>query len=300
MKIRRTGNARKNIEDRRGAAPPRSGGGMALKGGIGGLILMVVLALVGGGSLLGGGGEGGSGINLPDVLGQLQPAAPAQGEAPIAREDDSEAELVDWVGYVLNDVQDFWGRQFSAAGSQHEEAVLVVFRDAVASGCGNAPAAAGPFYCPLDKKIYLDLSFFEDLENRFGAPGDFAGIYVIAHEVAHHIQNLTGVNPAVRQEQQANPGKANELSVRQELQADCLSGVWASSAFERDLLEPGDIEEAIGAATAVGDDRIQRQAGMQINPETWTHGSSEQRVEWFMTGFESGDPGRCDTFSGGY
>lgn len=272
---------------------------MALKGGIGGLILMVVLALVGGGSLLGG-GEGGGGISLPDVLGQVQPGAPAQGEAPIAREDDSEAELVDWVGYVLNDIQDFWIGQFSAAGSQYEEAVLVVYREAVTSGCGTAPASAGPFYCPLDKKIYLDLSFFDDLASRFGAPGDFAGIYVIAHEVAHHIQNLTGVNPAVRREQQENPDRANELSVRQELQADCLAGVWAYSAFERDLLEPGDIEEAIGAATAVGDDRIQRQAGMQINPETWTHGSSQQRVDWFMTGFDSGDPGRCDTFSGDF
>lgn len=294
MKLRKRSDARENIEDRRGQRVGMGGGlpipGGAIKGGIPALIIAVVLMLIGGRALNGGGG-GGSG--LEDLFPQLN-AAPEQGsEAP---PDVEEEEMVDWTGTVFNDVQDFWDQTFSASGSTYEYATLVIFEDAVQSGCGTAPASAGPFYCPLDKKVYLDLSFFRQLEQQFDAPGDFAAAYVIAHEVGHHIQNLTGVNPEVRRLQQENPSEANELSVKQELQADCLAGVWGYTIFDRNLLEPGDVEEALGAATAVGDDTIQENAGMDINPETWTHGSSEQRVEWFNRGFESGDPGQCNTF----
>jgi predicted metalloprotease len=174
----------------------------------------------------------------------------------------------------------------------------VLFRGSTSTGCGTGSAQMGPFYCPLDEKVYLDLNFFEELSRKFGAPGDFAQAYVIAHEVGHHIQKLIGVNEEVRRLQQQNPDDANDLSIRQELQADCFSGVWAQSTYERGILERGDIEEGLQAATAVGDDYIQRElGGGRVNPDTWTHGSSEQRTRWFQTGFDSGEPASCDSFS---
>jgi hypothetical protein len=172
----------------------------------------------------------------------------------------------------------------------------VLFTQSTTSGCGPASAATGPFYCPADRKVYLDLGFFAELRSRFGAPGDFAQAYVVAHEFGHHVQTITGVEPQVRRLQQRNPDAANELSVRMELQADCLAGVWAHSAY--DTLEPGDVQEALGAAAAVGDDRIQRTTTGRVDPESFTHGSSAQRQEWLSRGFESGDMGDCDTFSG--
>ncbi|HEU4629359.1 MAG TPA: neutral zinc metallopeptidase, partial [Gemmatimonadaceae bacterium] len=178
----------------------------------------------------------------------------------------------------------------------YQDATLVLFRNAVQSGCGSAQSAMGPFYCPLDEKVYIDLGFYDDLRARFGAPGDFAQAYVLAHELGHHVQHLLGIDQQVRQAQQSNPGEGNELSVRLELQADCLAGVWGYHA--RNLLEPGDIEEGLNAAAAIGDDRLQRQSGTGVHPESFTHGTSAQRVSWLRRGLESGDPNACDTFGG--
>ena len=186
----------------------------------------------------------------------------------------------------------------SASGQQYRRTTLVLFTGGTQSGCGAASSQTGPFYCPADQKVYLDTDFFQELSDRFGAPGDFAQAYVIAHEVGHHVQTVTGIEGQVRQLQQQDPGRQNELSVKMELQADCLAGVWAQSVYQAGDLEAGDLEEGLGAAAAVGDDRIQASAGVGVNPESWTHGSAEQRSQWFNTGFKSGDPAGCDTFAG--
>jgi predicted metalloprotease len=207
------------------------------------------------------------------------------------------------VDAVLEDAQATW-RQL--LGDQYPDTRAVLFREGVQSGCGFAPAAVGPFYCPADRKVYLDLSFFDELHRRFGAPGDFAQAYVLAHELGHHIQTVTGIESDVRQRQGVSPGDRNALSVRMELQADCFAGVWGHhanrsgrAAAGRVELEEGDIEEALNAASAIGDDRIQQRTQGQVNPESFTHGSSAERVSWFRRGFESGDPRVCDTFGGG-
>jgi predicted metalloprotease len=193
---------------------------------------------------------------------------------------------------ALDDIQGFWVTD-AGLGADYQDATLVLFTDAVSTGgCGNAPSAVGPFYCPADQTAYIDLSFFKELQSRFGAPGDFARVYVLAHELGHHVQNLVGTSTQVRQQQQADPSAANDLSVRLELQADCYAGVWGSSAQDRGLIEPGDIEEGLSAAAAVGDDALGN--GDQ---ESWTHGSSESRQHWFEVGFDSGDPRDCDTFN---
>jgi predicted metalloprotease len=179
----------------------------------------------------------------------------------------------------------------------YRDAKLVLFRDAVSTGCGSASSAVGPFYCPGDQRVYLDLSFYADMERQLGAPGDFAWAYVIAHEVGHHVQTLTGTSDEVRRLQRDDPGNANALSVRLELQADCYAGVWAHSVFKAGDLEPGDVEEALTAAGAVGDDRLQRRTGGDVRPDSFTHGSSEQRIQWFRTGQDAGEPAACDTFS---
>jgi len=194
-------------------------------------------------------------------------------------------------------VQLSWQEQFAAAGRDYPPTQLVLFEDFVSTACGDATSEVGPFYCPVDQLVYLDLGFFRELATRFSAPGDFAQAYVIAHEFGHHVQNVTGISDRVRQAQQSNPEQQGELSIRLELQADCLAGIWGHSTFEEGILESGDLAEALAAAAAVGDDRIQAQASGRINPETWTHGSSEQRTEWFLRGFQSGDPDACDTFS---
>jgi uncharacterized protein len=199
---------------------------------------------------------------------------------------------------VQGDAQDFWTEEFEAAGRPYQRAKLVLFRDQVSSGCGLASSATGPFYCPLDRKVYIDLGFFNELNQRFQAPGDFAQAYVLAHEVGHHVQQELGIEQEVRQQSQANPDDANELSVRLELQADCLAGVWARSTYDRGILESGDLQEGLTAASAVGDDRIQSQAQGRIDPESFTHGTSEQRSKWLQTGFDSGRLEACDTFSG--
>ena len=292
----RRGVGRGQIEDRRGRGGGFGGAGFPIgaRGGIGGGLGLVVLlvALVFGGGLMGGGG--GTGVDVDPRLDPF-PNMPAADGGIEAGADD---ELKEFVGFVVADVQDSWARSFAEAGRRYEPTKLVLFTQATTTGCGPASSATGPFYCPADSKVYLDLGFFRELRSRFGAPGDFAQAYVIAHEFGHHVQNVLGISGDVQRAQRENPDEANELSVRLELQADCFAGVWAYSAFEENLLESGDLEEGLGAAAAVGDDRLQQQAGGQVSPETWTHGSSEQRVEWFKSGYESGDPNACDTFSG--
>lgn len=267
MRWRRTGNT--GIEDRRGM-----GVGMpAIGGGLG--IIGLLLAL-----LLGGG--------LPDLGG----SGGTQGSTPQAGQDT----VTDFVGFVVDDVQGFWRQRL---GGRYQDTKLVLFTQATQTGCGMGSAQTGPFYCPVDSKVYLDESFFQELRDRFGAPGDFAQAYVIAHEFGHHVQNLVGTSDQVHAAQQRNPSQANELSVRLELQADCLAGVWGWSAEQDGILEAGDVDEGLAAAASVGDDRIQSQAGMDVDPETWTHGSSEQRTRWFRRGFDSGNPDACDTFAAG-
>jgi predicted metalloprotease len=212
-------------------------------------------------------------------------------------ENDPRAEFV---SVVLKDTEDTWEEIFRQRGAQYQDPTLVLFTQATQSSCGVGQSAMGPFYCPADQKVYLDLSFFQDLESRFGAPGDFAQAYVVAHEVGHHVQTLTGVSERVHSaRQRVSEREANQLSVRQELQADCYAGVWGHYAAQRGLLDPGDAEEGLRAAAAIGDDRLQRQSQGHVVPESFTHGSSEQRVQWLRRGLDNGRLEACDTFSGG-
>lgn len=278
-----------NVVDRRGA-----GGGMRGGLGIGGILVLVVLGLVFGidpRMLLGvldGGGQGGGG------QGGFEQET-GTGVQQTGRPDD---ELAAFVSVVLADTEDVWTRQFADRQADYREPTLVLFTDAVRSGCGHAGASIGPFYCPADERLYIDLGFYRDLRSRLGAPGDFAQAYVIAHEVGHHVQNLLGISGEVQAERARLPqAAANALSVRLELQADCLAGIWAHFAeAEMGVLEAGDIEEALNAAAAIGDDRLQRRAGGQVVEESFTHGSSEQRVSWFSRGYETGGLEACDTF----
>jgi predicted metalloprotease len=294
------GASRNNIEDRRGMG---GGGGMGggfpvgPVGGLGGLVLLVLGLLFGGDILGGGGGTATSGGDV-DPGTQAPGATGPRGGAPVNSSPEEEKE-VDFVAYVLNNTQDVWRQVLPKQGVEYRDAKLVLFRDVVRSGCGTAQSAMGPFYCPLDEKVYVDLGFFDELRRRFGAPGDFAQAYVLAHEVGHHVQKVMGTSDRVRQMQERRPDAANQLSVRLELQADCYAGVWARSTNEQRLLQEGDIEEALGAASAVGDDRLQRQARGSVNPDSFTHGTSAQRQQWFQRGFENGDPRACDTFAGG-
>ena len=265
------------------------GRGAGIGGGAG--LIGLIIALLFGGNVLGGGGDGGFGIPGMEQF-PATPEARARERSPNAP--DPDAELVAFVEFVVDHVQDTWTDQFRRAGRTYRPTTLVLFEQAVSTGCGNAGSDTGPFYCPADLKVYIDLGFFRELASRFEAPGDFAQAYVIAHEFGHHVQNLLGVSDDVRQAQQRRPDDANELSIRLELQADCLAGVWGRAA--QDLLEPGDIEEGLNAAASVGDDRIQREATGRVNRETWTHGSSAQRQEWFRNGFDTGDLNDCDTF----
>ncbi len=292
-----------HIEDRRGSSGGGFGGigGLPIGGrggGIIGIILLVAVAFlgkscVGGDGSSGDSASGGFGIeDLEDILGQFSTAGGAAGgEDPLDPADDPDATAVEFVSFVLDDVQGFWDGHFAEAGQNYPEAELVLFRDGVRSGCGFASSATGPFYCPADSKVYVDLAFFRELSERFGAPGDFAQAYVLAHEIGHHVQNVLGINDEVRRLQAEQPDQVNALSVRLELQADCLAGVWAHAAFQRDLLSDGDLEEGLDAAAAVGDDRLG--AGTE---ENWTHGSSEQRARWFTEGYDSGEVEQCDTF----
>ena len=290
-----------NVEDRRGTSPPSFGGG-GRGGGVLNLLPMVfklfgvkgvVLALlvVGAYGLFTG--------NLGTMLGGgPRVSAPPQQARPF-QETAEERERVMFVETVLADTEETWHELFSAQGARYREPTLVLFRGAVRSACGLGQAAMGPFYCPADEKVYIDLSFYDDLKHRFNAPGDFAQAYVIAHEVGHHIQTLLGISERVGKAKQGlSETRANQLSVRQELQADCLAGVWAHHADRsRQLLEAGDVEEGLTAASAIGDDRLQKQARGYVSPDSFTHGSSEQRVRWFRIGLEKGETGACDAFS---
>ena len=267
-------------------------GGKIGGGGIAGLVIAVVLYLL----FSGGGGSGG--FDVPDTGGFPSVPATGEGGGSVPQGPDPEKKEVDFVAFVFNDVQGFWGERFAAAGKPYEGAKLVLYRSATDTGCGAGSSAVGPFYCPLDQRVYLDLGFFDELNRRFKAPGDFAQAYVIAHEVGHHVQQQLGIDQAVRRQGQDNPGDANELSVRLELQADCLAGVWGRSTYDRGILESGDLQEGLNAAASVGDDRIQSQARGRLDPETFTHGTSEQREHWLQTGFDSGGLDSCDTFSG--
>jgi hypothetical protein len=204
--------------------------------------------------------------------------------------------LVDFVTFVLNDTQNTWSQVLPQQGVSYRHAKLVLFRDAYDSACGTAQSATGPFYCPEDEKVYIDLGFYDELKERFGAPGEFAEAYVLAHEIGHHVQKLLGIEAKMRAAQQQNPGAANQLSVALELQADCFAGVWGHSTQERNLLDPGDVDSGLKAAAAVGDDRIQRMSRGTVNPETFTHGSSAQRMQWFQRGFQDGSIASCNTF----
>jgi uncharacterized protein len=274
-----------NLEDRRGQS--FGGRGVMVGGGVGLGGLLVLLAL----SLLTG----------RDFVGPVTQGAPSSQVAePGQLETTPEEErLVDFVSFVLDDAQGTWAKIFSSMGRQYEDAHLVLFRDAVESACGFAQSATGPFYCPLDRKVYIDLGFYRELRERFGADGgDFAQAYVITHELGHHVQNLLGIASQVQQLQESRPREANQYSVALELQADCLAGVWGHSTAERNILEKGDVEEALNAAAAIGDDRIQRMTRGSVAPESFTHGSSAQRVAWFRRGLDSGDVETCDTFGG--
>jgi uncharacterized protein len=286
--MRWSSSGRDNIDDMRGASG--GGGFRAVPLGIGGFIVVALLSMY-------------TGIDFFSLLGGGQANAPSSsvGTSGSVNSSPTEEKLVDFVNAVTEDVQDTWE---NVLGGRYERTRVTLFRDQIQSACGFAQSATGPFYCPGDHKVYLDLGFFDELQRRFGAPGDFAQAYVLAHEFGHHIQALTGTESQMRQAQRADPSGSNALSVRLELQADCYAGVWGHSAAQQGRsaqgkveLEPGDVEEGLRAAAAIGDDRLQKLATGRVMPERFTHGSSEQRVTWFKRGLDSGDPRACDTFA---
>ncbi len=280
------------MEDRRGQSSGIPGGGFPIpigKGGGGlGLIVLVVLALLFGGNIVGGDGSGGP--LSPGGVDETVPEAPAGSQPDTGSGGTTADSAFEFAKFVSNDTQDMWAQIFEQSGKQYTRAPVVTFTSGTTSGCGPASSQTGPFYCPVDHKVYLDLSFFRELSQRFGAPGDFAAAYVIAHELGHHVQSLLGIEEQVREKQQDDPANANVYSVQLELQADCFAGVWARSTYDRGLLDPGDVEEGLRAAAAVGDDRLGARSR-----EQWTHGSSELRTKWFRTGYDSGNAGDCDT-----
>ncbi len=275
------GRRSENIEDRRGM---RVGKKSLAGGGIGAIVLALVAMYFG--------------VDPSVVLNQVGNLAPTQTEQQQTTFSPEEERLKEFVSVVLADTEDVWTTLFRGSGQQYEQPRLVLFSGSVQSACGLAEAAMGPFYCPGDRKLYLDMSFFNDLAQRHDAPGDFAQAYVVAHEVGHHVQTLLGVSDKVQAaRQRGSDAQGNALQVRMELQADCFAGVWAYHANKaRQILEPGDTEEALAAAAGVGDDRLQQQARGYVVPESFTHGSSEQRMRWFKRGMQGGNPGQCDTF----
>lgn len=276
-----------DIEDRRDSSGGGGGGGFGFGHlGIGGILVVGALSLL-------------FHRNLFTVF--TGPSDPSQTRvtrsAPNVQQDSREQREVEFVSFVLDDVQRDWTRTLpEAEGRPYRHAKLVLFRDSFPSGCGMAQEAIGPFYCPEDEKVYLDLGFFNELRSRFGAPGEFAQAYVIAHEIGHHVQKILGIEPKVRRLEEQRPSVANRLSVRLELQADCFAGVWGNSTEQRKIVDSSDVESALHAAAAVGDDRLQKMATGRVSPETFTHGSSAQRVGWFRRGFESGKLSACNTF----
>jgi len=269
-----------NVEDRRGIG----GGGLAVGGGLGGIVLLVVALLFG--------------VDPRTLLDQSQGGGPSTGTQTSRQVNPAEDELAKFTRVVLAETEDVWSDLFRQQGRQYRAPTLVLFTNQVSSACGQASAAVGPFYCPGDAKVYIDLSFFRELHTQFRAPGDFAQAYVVAHEIGHHIQHLLGTSDKVTAMQaRASEAQSNQLSVRLELQADFYAGVWAHYAQKRGIIEPGDFEEALRAASAIGDDRLQREAQGYVVPDSFTHGSSEQRARWFRRGLETGDMRQGDTFS---
>ena len=274
------GGRSEDLEDRRS-----QGGGIGgMHIGIGGFLILLILSVVFKRdffSLVGGG----QAVAPGSSTSQVDPARDAREEP-----------TVQFVSFVLDDNQKTWANILQSKGVPYQHAKLVLFRDYTQSGCGAAESATGPFYCPADQKVYIDLGFYDELQRRFGAPGQFAQAYVLSHEIGHHIQNLLGIERKVRSLRQTNPGASNALSVRMELQADCFAGIWAKTTQQRNLLEAGDVESAMGAAAAVGDDRLQKMATGHVSPETFTHGSSEERMQWFQRGMTGGTIDSCNTF----
>jgi len=279
------GGVSDNVEDQRGSSGGMGGGG-GLRLGLGGFLLVAVLSIV-------------FKTNFFSLLGGGESANVGQPRTTQSRpvNDPSEQREVQFVSFVLDDAQNTWKQVLPKYGAKYQDAKLVLFRDMVQSGCGTAESSTGPFYCPADQKVYIDLGFYDELKNRFGADGDFAQAYVLAHEIGHHVQNLLGVDGKVREMQRARPALANQLSTRLELQADCFAGVWGHSTEQRNILEAGDVDKAMNAAAAIGDDRLQKMAGRSVNPDSFTHGSSADRTKWFQKGFQTGDVAACDTFA---
>lgn len=270
-----------NVEDRRGGGGGRK---LAFGGGLGAVAIAIIALIMG--------------KNPMELLNQVQPGTEQSSTQGPVSETQDEADNREFVGVVLKDTEDVWDKLLRENGMQYQKPKLVMFRGYVESGCGGASSQTGPFYCPADQKVYIDLSFFDEMQNRFSAAGDFARAYVIAHEVGHHVQNLLGTSTKVSQlQQRVSERDANRLSVKLELQADFYAGVWAHHAQQmKNILQDGDIEEALNAAQAIGDDNLQRQAGQRVQPESFTHGTSEQRAYWFRKGFQTGDLSKGNTF----
>lgn len=276
------GRRSSNVEDSRGTGIP----GPVVGGGIGAIVLSLIVALLGGDPSV--------------ILDQGRtPSDRSHPESPQTQGSAANDRMADFVSVVLADTEDTWHSLFQQMGGTYVDPKLVLYSGAVESACGYARSAVGPFYCPRDEKVYIDLSFYQDLKNRHQAPGDFAQAYVIAHEVGHHVQNLMGISDKVQAlQRQSDRTEANQLSVRLELQADCFAGIWANHANRsRHILEEGDVEEALNAASSIGDDRLQRQARGYVSPDSFTHGSSAQRVRWFKRGIQTGEPAQCNTFA---
>lgn len=271
-----------DLEDERGSS---GGGGFQFGGmhiGIGGFIILLILSFV-------------FKRNFFTLLSTDTGVAPSAQSRPV--DDPKEEPEVHFVSFVLDDAQKTWTGILRERGVDYPHAKLVLFRDAVRSGCGVAQSESGPFYCPADQKVYIDLSFYDELKDRFGASGDFAQAYVLAHEIGHHVQDVLGIERKVRRAMEQNPSQQNALSVRLELQADCFAGIWGHSTQQRNILEAGEVNEALQAASAIGDDRLQKMAGREVTPDTFTHGTSQQRVQWFNQGFNNGTIESCNTFA---
>ena len=274
-----------DVEDRRSEGGGGGGGFGGMHVGIGGLLVLGVLSLIFRTDL------------ISPFLGGAA-SSPGASSGPDPQRDAAEKPAAEFVNFVAKDTNDVWEKALGAQGVQYPRAKVVLFRDAIESACGTAQSATGPFYCPGDAKVYIDLAFYDELKNRFGAAGEFAEAYVLAHEMGHHVQDVLGIERKMRALQRQNPGAQNQLSVRMELQADCLAGMWGKTTEQRNILEAGEAEQAITAASAIGDDRLQKQATGHVSPDSFTHGSSAQRVEWFKRGFSAPNIQACDTFEG--
>jgi predicted metalloprotease len=281
------GGRSSDLEDDRGGGG--GGGGRVL--GLGGSAVLLVLSLLFGRNLFTDTGT------TPSIVAGQQGGGAGGGGGLSAADSVREEPEVIFMSHVNDDVQATWEKLLPQYGAQYHHAKFALYRNVQETACGTGQSAMGPFYCPRDEKVYLDLGFFDELQTKFGAPGQFAQAYVLAHELGHHVQHLLGTDDKMRQAQQRNPGAVNQLSVALELQADCYAGVWGNSAQHRNLLDPGEMQQGLAAAASVGDDRLQKQATGTVNPDSFTHGSSAQRMSWFKRGFESGDPRQCDTFA---